>query len=82
VFLATQKKAGIDNPEEKRYQPPWVPLAKCAAAAQLPDGTVKALVEGKARGRILQFRGREDFFQVEIRGNSRGPDESTAENVA
>ena len=33
---------------------------------KLPDGTVKALVDGKARGRIVRFLKNSDFFQVAV----------------
>ena len=33
---------------------------------RLPDGTVKALLEGKKRARIVRYAGEEDFFQVEV----------------
>ncbi|MBU2490282.1 MAG: endopeptidase La, partial [Proteobacteria bacterium] len=33
---------------------------------RLPDGTVKALVEGKQRGRIVNFMPPENHFQVEV----------------
>ena len=33
---------------------------------RLPDGTVKALVEGKTRARINRFVHNDDFFQVEL----------------
>ena len=36
------------------------------AARRLPDGTVKALVEGKSRARITQFFTDEEFFRVEV----------------
>ncbi|MGD9245893.1 MAG: LON peptidase substrate-binding domain-containing protein, partial [Desulfobacterales bacterium] len=48
VFLATQKKAGIDNPKEKDISQIGT-IAKILQLLRLPDGTVKALIEGKTR---------------------------------
>ncbi|MDM8525364.1 endopeptidase La [Desulfococcaceae bacterium HSG8] len=65
VFLSTQKKAGVDNPRERDISMIGT-LGTVLQLLRLPDGTVKALIEGKARGRILRFIRNENFFQVEI----------------
>jgi ATP-dependent Lon protease len=65
VFLATQKKAGIDNPNEKDISRMGT-VGNLLQLLRLPDGTVKALVEGKHRGRITRFVPHKDFFQVVI----------------
>src|SRR6202047_4984914 len=33
---------------------------------RLPDGTVKALLEGKRRARIVRYAGEQEYFQVEV----------------
>jgi ATP-dependent Lon protease len=65
VFLSTQKRANVDNPGEKDINLIGT-IGKVLQLLRLPDGTVKALVEGKARGRIEKFAQAKDFFQVEI----------------
>ncbi len=65
VFLSTQKNSGIDNPAEKDISIIGT-VGKVLQLLKLPDGTVKALVEGKSRGRIINFLQEKDFFQVEI----------------
>jgi len=65
VFLATQKNAGVDNPTENDISQIGT-VGKVLQLLRLPDGTVKALVEGKCRGRILRFLKEKDFFQVQI----------------
>ncbi len=65
VFLSTQKTPTVDNPGQKDICPVGT-IGTVLQLLRLPDGTVKALVEGKARGRILNFIRSEDFFQVEI----------------
>ena len=65
VFLATQTKAGIDNPGERDISHVGT-IGKVLQLLRLPDGTVKALVEGKTRARIMRFVHNEDFFQVEL----------------
>src|SRR5210317_906030 len=66
VFLATQTKAGIDNPGEEDISPMGT-IGKVLQLLRLPDGTVKALVEGKTRARISGFIDNKDFFQVELK---------------
>ncbi len=65
VFLATQKKAGVDNPREKDINAVGT-VGNVLQLLRLPDGTVKALIEGKSRSRILRFVANEHFFQVEV----------------
>ena len=64
VFLAIQKKAGIDKPEPKDIHTIGT-IGNVLQLLRLPDGTVKALVEGKTRGVIHNFIPNEAFFQVE-----------------
>ena len=54
VFLATQKKAGVDNPRTQDISTIGT-IGNVLQLLRLPDGTVKALVEGKFRGRVLNF---------------------------
>jgi ATP-dependent Lon protease len=80
VFLATQKKAGIDNPTEKDISSLGT-IGNVLQLLRLPDNTVKALVEGKSRGRITHFQQNEDFFQVEVEPLLE-PEVSAAEGMA
>jgi len=63
VFLSTQKKAGIDEPQEKDISRIGT-IGTVLQLLRLPDGTVKALVEGRSRGHIVEFLQNENFFQV------------------
>ncbi|MGA9176814.1 MAG: LON peptidase substrate-binding domain-containing protein, partial [Desulfobacterales bacterium] len=65
VFLSTQVKAGIDNPGEKDINHVGT-IASVLQLLKLPDGTVKALIEGKNRASITRFVKNKDFFQVEL----------------
>ncbi|MFO7555686.1 MAG: endopeptidase La [Desulfobacterales bacterium] len=65
VFLSTQMKAGIDNPGEKDISQIGT-IASVLQLLKLPDGTVKALIEGKGRASIVRFIKKQDFFQVEL----------------
>jgi ATP-dependent Lon protease len=65
IFLATQSKPGIDNPTEKDIYRIGV-IGTVLQLLRLPDGTVKALVEGQTRARIRQFIKAEDYFKVEL----------------
>ncbi|MGD2099790.1 MAG: endopeptidase La [Desulfobacterales bacterium] len=65
VFLSTQKSANLDNPGEGDINSIGT-IGKVLQLLRLPDGTVKALVEGKSRARIQRFSIEDDFFQVEV----------------
>ena len=80
VFLSTQKKANIDSPSEKDISRVGV-IGNVMQLLRLPDGTVKALVEGKQRARITRFVKNEEFFQVEVE-RLKEPVESSTEITA
>ena len=44
----------------------WARWAWWYSCSRLPDGTVKALLEGKKRARILRHVSDREFFQVEV----------------
>jgi ATP-dependent Lon protease len=80
VFLASQKKAGIDNPKEADINDVGT-IGTVLQLLRLPDGTVKALVEGKQRAKIHQFIPNEDYFRVEIEPMT-SPEDSQVEMEA
>jgi len=65
VFLATQKKAGLDNPQQNDISINGT-IGKVLQLLRLPDGTVKALVEGEQRAHITRYIQNKAFFQVEV----------------
>jgi ATP-dependent Lon protease len=65
VFLATQIRASKDNPEENDISRIGT-VGKVLQLLRLPDGTVKALVEGKIRGRIVTFYNDEEYYKVDV----------------
>ena len=80
VFLATQRKANIDNPTEKDINLVGT-IGSVLQLLRLPDGTVKALVEGKSRARVTHFIPNEEFFQVAVEPLNDG-ESASAENMA
>jgi ATP-dependent Lon protease len=64
IMLASQKDAKTNDPGENDIFPVGA-IANVVQLLRLPDGTVKVLVEGKKRGRILRFLPNPDFFLVE-----------------
>jgi ATP-dependent Lon protease len=65
ILLAAQKNAGDDEPAtDAIYQVGT--LATVLQLLKLPDGTVKVLVEGTARARILRYGSNADYFEAEI----------------
>lgn len=72
IFLVTQEDSTVDEPGEDGIYMTGT-LALVMQLLRLPDGTIKALVEGKRRGKIISFVPNDDFFQVEV---SAYPEES------
>ncbi len=65
IFLAAQRNAENDNPEEEDIYGVGT-VGSIIQLLRLPDGTVKALVEGKRRAQIREYLPNEDFFLVRI----------------
>jgi len=65
ILLATQKNAGTDSPGEKDIYGMGT-IGTVLQLLRLPDGTVKALVEGKKRARITRFTDKEKYTLVEV----------------
>ena len=65
VFLSAQKDAKVDDPAPKDIYE-FGTLSSVLQLLKLPDGTVKALIEGRERGRINGFLDKQNFFMVEI----------------
>ncbi|KGQ43059.1 DNA-binding protein [Gallibacterium anatis] len=64
ILLVTQKEANLEEPTEKDiYQVGTV--ATIIQLLKLPDGTVKVLVEGKSRAKVLSFES-EEYYSAEI----------------
>ncbi len=65
IFLSAQKDAKLDNPSEDDIYKVGT-ICKILQLLKLPDGTLKILVEGLNRGRIVRFVPNLDYFLVEI----------------
>jgi len=65
IFLATQKEAQTDDPEEKDIYDIGT-VAEVKQLLKLPGGTIRVLVEGMARAKINKYVGAESFFSVEV----------------
>lgn len=65
IFLVTQKESGVDDPGPQHLYTVGT-LASVMQLLRLPDGTIKALVEGKRRARMTTVHEGADFFTVEI----------------
>ncbi len=65
ILLAAQKNAGDDDPSaDAIYQTGT--LASVLQLLKLPDGTVKVLVEGTARAKILKYTNNSEYFEAEV----------------
>jgi len=63
ILLSSQIDPGVDDPATDGIYKAGV-LANVLQLLKLPDGTVKVLVEGKARVRITEFLKNDRFFEA------------------
>ena len=63
ILLATQINAGDDDPATDAIYTIGT-LASVLQLLKLPDGTVKVLVEGAGRAKILGFENSEEFYEA------------------
>ncbi len=65
IFLATQKDPSIENPGPNEIYKIGT-VARILRMLKLPDGRVKALVQGIAKARVLQYVRKKLFYRVRI----------------
>src|SRR6266536_3575531 len=64
ILLATQKNASDDDPATDAIFAVGT-LASVLQLLKIPDGTVKVLVEGAARAKILKYTDRSDYYEAD-----------------
>ncbi len=65
IVLATQRQAKNDHPEPKEIFPIGT-VSTIIQHLHLADGTIKIMVEGKYRVKILNFEEEDKFFKVKV----------------
>ena len=65
ILLAAQKDARVAEPGPDDIHAVGT-LGMVVQLLRLPDGTVKALLEGKKRARVVRYASQDEFFQVEV----------------
>ncbi|MCS6837972.1 MAG: LON peptidase substrate-binding domain-containing protein, partial [Bdellovibrionaceae bacterium] len=65
IVLAAQKDAKTNNPNPDEIFN-VVTVGSIVQLLRLPDGTVKVLVEGKQRAKILEFKSQDAFYLVRV----------------
>ncbi len=63
IFLSTQRDSTVDEPQAKDVNRIGT-IANVLQLLRLPDGTIKALVEGRRRAKIVDFVANPHFFMV------------------
>jgi ATP-dependent Lon protease len=64
ILLVAQKDAGEEDPTSDDIHPVGT-IGSVLQLLKLPDGTVKVLVEGGARARIVKFEDGQDYFRAQ-----------------
>ena len=65
IMLVAQKDPSTDEPTAEDIHQLGT-VATILQLLKLPDGTVKVLVEGASRARIVQFNDRDSYFDAEV----------------
>jgi ATP-dependent Lon protease len=65
IFLTTQKDASEDEPSEGGIYRLGT-IAKVLQLLRLPDGTIKALVEGRRRAGVIKFLPNKEYLEVQL----------------
>ncbi len=82
ILLVTQKDRDQDDPTPADIYEVGV-LATVLQLLKLPDGTVKVLVEGRARAAVLKFTDREAYYEAEVAAiNEQGGDAHEVEALS
>ncbi len=75
ILLVAQQDSKVDDPDENEIYRVGT-LAVVMQLLRLPDGTIKALVEGKRKAEVVSFVPHEKFMQAEIRVREDSVDDS------
>ena len=65
VFLATQKDPAVEDPKTEEIYSVGT-IARILRMLKLPDGRVKALVQGVMKARIIRYSRKRSFYRVKI----------------
>ncbi|MGW8194929.1 MAG: endopeptidase La, partial [Desulforhopalus sp.] len=65
ILLVAQQKPTVDEPESDDLYS-YGTLSSVMQLLRLPDGTIKALVEGKSRAKIISYVPNDKFLQAEV----------------
>lgn len=65
LFLTAQRDASVNDPTQEQGYPVGT-LASIAGQVYLPDGSLKLLVTGERRGRLIRYLSHNDFLQAEV----------------
>ena len=65
ILLVTQKNENEDDPAVDAIYEIGV-IAKVLQLLKLPDGTVKVLVEGVSRARVLRYTAQEAYYEADV----------------
>ncbi|NOY62720.1 MAG: endopeptidase La [Gammaproteobacteria bacterium] len=80
VLLVAQKEAGVDDPKVEDIYPLGT-LSSILQLLRLPDGTVKVLVEGVKRAKILRLEEADNYYVAEIDEVSADANQRAAEEL-
>jgi ATP-dependent Lon protease len=83
ILLVAQQSAELDEPSTDEIYLVGT-LATILQLLKLPDGTIKVLVEGAERARVLRYLDTEDYFtaQIELLESTAGSDERELDVLA
>ncbi len=65
LFISTQKDPGIENPKASEIYRVGT-VSRVLKMLKLPDGRVKAFVQGLAKAKIKKYIGRRHYYKVKI----------------
>ncbi len=75
ILLVAQKNAGEEDPTAEDIHQVGT-IGSVLQLLKLPDGTVKVLVEGGARARIIKFEDNEEYFRAEAEAIEDSPSDA------
>ncbi|WP_085523207.1 endopeptidase La [Tuberibacillus sp. Marseille-P3662] len=65
IFLAAQKEIAAEDPESSDiHEMGTITMVK--QMLKLPNGTIRILVEGEQRAKVLSYTDQDDYFEVEV----------------
>ncbi len=79
IFLCTQMDPKVDEPREDEFYHVGT-ISKVKQMLKLPGGSIRVLVEGISRGKVIEILDNEEYFEADVEKYTYDPEDIIKDN--